>query len=220
MTVSLAWALGGLLVILACCCLLDRQLRRACLAFIVFALVMSFTWWQLGVPWLAAAEALLGSLLTGAALLHALGRAGDVPRLPQRDATPPRGTEAPAHWLAALAWLVLAGLALAALLRSGRLPLDGDVELSLVPFALLVMVLGLWAFAHHRHLLRRLLAFNILGSGVFLLLAGLAGPGPEVQGLILVGLAVALVGSVLGVLLLRRLYALEESVTLEPGAGP
>ncbi len=220
MTAPFAWALGGLLVILASCCLFDRHLRRACLAFIVFALVMSFTWWQLGAPWLAVAEALLGALLTGASLLHALGRAGDVPRLPQRDATTRRGGQAPVRWLAALAWLVLAGLALAALLRSGRLPLDGGAELTLVPFALLVMALGLWAFAHHRHLLRRLLAFNVLGSGVFLLLAGLAGPGPEVQGLILVGLAVALVGSVLGVLLLRRLYALEESVTLEPEAGP
>ncbi|MCA1769803.1 MAG: hypothetical protein LC652_07590, partial [Halomonas sp.] len=61
MTASFAWMLGGLLVTLAGCCLLDRHLRRACLAFIVFALVMSFAWWQLGVPWLAAGEALLGA---------------------------------------------------------------------------------------------------------------------------------------------------------------
>lgn len=208
------------LILLALLCLFGRQLRRACLAFIVFALGMSFAWWQLGVPWLATAEALLGALLTGATLLHGLGRAGDVPRLPQRDATAHRGGEAPVRWLAALAWLGLAGLALEGLLRSGRLPLGGGAELALVPSGLLVMVLGLWAFAHHRHLLRRLLAFNVLGSGVFLLLAGLAGTAPEVQGLILVGLVVALVGSVLGVLLLRRLHALEGSVTLEPEAGP
>ncbi|MCA1768791.1 MAG: hypothetical protein LC652_02185, partial [Halomonas sp.] len=199
--------------------LLDRHLRRACLAFIVFALVMSFAWWQLGVPWLAAGEALLGAVLTGVALLHGLGRAGDVPRLGQRDTTVHRGGGAGAL-VSALGWLILTGLAMADLFVTERLPLDGDVELSLVPFALLVMALGLWAFAHHRHLLRRLLAFNVLGSGVFLLLAALAGHGPEVQGLILVGLAVALIGSVLGVLLLRRLHVLEDSVTLENEAGP
>lgn len=208
------------LILLALLCLIDRHLRRACLAFIVFALVMSYTWWQLSVPWLAVVEALLGALLTGTALLHALGRAGDVPRLPQRDATKQRVGEAPARWFAALAWLSLAGLALVGLLRSGRLPLEGDADPTLMPAGLLVMALGLWAFSHHRHLLRRLLAFNVLGSGVFLLLAGLAGPGPQVQGLILVGLAVALVGSVLGVMLLRRLYTLEGSVTLEPEGDP
>ncbi|MGJ7458994.1 hydrogenase subunit MbhD domain-containing protein [Halomonas sp. MA07-2] len=208
------------LILLALLCLLDRHLRRACLAFIVFALMMSFTWWQLSAPWLAAVEALLGALLTGAALLHALGRAGDVPRLPPRDAAPRRGGEAVVRWLAALAWFVLAGLALVGLLHSGRLSFVGDTELALVAVGLLVVALGLWAFSHHRHLLRRLLAFNVLGSGVFLLLVGLAGTGPEVQGLILVGLAVALVGSVLGVMLVRRLHALEGSVTLEPEGGP
>ncbi|MFO8045878.1 MAG: hypothetical protein R6U30_08410 [Halomonas sp.] len=220
MTAPLAWALGGLLVTLAGCCLLDRHLRRACLAFIVFALVMSFIWWQLGVFWLAVGEGLLGSLLTGAALLHALGRAGDVPRLAQRDTIAHRGGEAPVRWFAALGWLILTALAMAGLLVTERLDLDAGGTPALIPFALLVMVLGLWAFAHHRHLLRRLLAFNVLGSGVFLLLTGLAGPGPEVQGVILVGLAVALVGSVLGVLLLRRLHALDGSVTLETEAGP
>lgn len=220
MTASLAWVLGGLLVTLAGCCLLDRHLRRACLVFIVFALVMSLTWWQLGTPWLAAGEALLGSLLTGAALLHGLGRAGDVPRLEPRDTTVHRGGEAPVRWFAALGWLILTALAMAGLLVTERLSLDAAGTLALVPFAMVVIALGLWAFAHHRHLLRRLLAFNVLGSGVFLLLAGLAGHGPEVQGLILVGLAVALVGSVLGVLLLRRLHALEDSVTLETEAGP
>ncbi len=213
------------LILLALFCLLDRYLRRACVVFIAFALVMSFAWWRLGAPWLAAAELLLGALLTGGVLLHALGRAGDVPRLPQRDAPTRRGAQAPLRWLAALAWLGLTALAMAALfgterliLAAGRLPEGGMI--SLVLSGLLVMALGLWAFAHYRHLLRRLLAFNVLGSGVFLLLAGLAGTAPEVQGLILVGLVVALVGSVLGVLLLRRLHALEGSVTLESEGGP
>lgn len=213
------------LILLALFCLLDRYLRRACVAFIAFALVMSLAWWRLDAPWLAVAEGLLGALLTGGALLYALGRAGDVPRLPQRDTATRRGAAAPLRWLAALAWLSLTALATAGLFATERLileasPLAGDGVVSLVLSGLLIMALGLWAFAHHHHLVRRLLAFNVLGSGVFLLLAGLAGTAPEVQGLILVGLVVALVGSVLGVLLLRRLHALEGSVTLEPEAGP
>lgn len=146
MSGPLAWSLGGLLVLLAAACLLDRRLCRACLTFVAFALVMAFAWWQLGAPRVALASPLPGGLV--------------------------------------------------------------------------VMALGLWAFARHRHLLRQLLAFNVLGSGVFLLLAGLGGTAPEVQGLILVGLVVALVGSVLGALLLRRLHALAGQVSLEPEGGP
>lgn len=219
MTATLAWALGSLLLVTAAACLLDRHLARACLAFVAFALVMALTWWQLGAPWLAAAEALLGALLTGAALFHALGRAGEVPRLPRCDETPPTSVGATWRLAGVLAWLVLTALAVNWLLGGRGLWPARSAVASLVPAGLLVMALGLWAFAHHRHLLRRLLAFNVLGSGVFLLLAGLAGTAPEVQGLILVGLAVALVGSVLGALLLRRLHALEGSVTLEPEAA-
>jgi uncharacterized MnhB-related membrane protein len=219
-TVPLAWALGSLLVVLAGASLLDRHLRRACLTFVAFALSMALAWWWLAAPWLALAEALLGALMTGAALLHALGRAGDVPRLPARDDTPRHRDEAPARWLAALAWLALTALAVGWLLGAEEVVPPEEASVSLVPFGLLVMALGLWAFARQCHLLRRLLAFNVLGSGVFLLLAGLGGPAIEVQGLILVGLVVALIGSVLGALLLRRLYALEGRVTLEPEADP
>lgn len=220
MSLSLAWSLTGLLLLLAAACLLDRRLRRACLAFVAFALVMSIAWWQLGAPWLAAAEALLGALLTGAALLHALGRAGDVPRLPSRDESPPASGGAALRLLGVLAWLALAGLAASWLLGGRGLVPPRAALASLVPAGLAVMALGLWAFARHRHLLRQLLAFNVLGSGVFLLLAGLAGTAPEVQGLILVGLVVALVGSVLGALLLRRLHALAGQVSLESEGEP
>lgn len=220
MSGPLAWSLGGLLVLLAAACLLDRRLCRACLTFVAFALVMAFAWWQLGAPWLAVAEALLGALFTGATLLHAFGRAGDVPRLPPRDETPPASGSAALRLAVVLAWLALAALA-ASWLLGGRGLVPPRVALaSPLPGGLVVMALGLWAFARHRHLLRQLLAFNVLGSGVFLLLAGLGGTAPEVQGLILVGLVVALVGSVLGALLLRRLHALAGQVSLEPEGGP
>ena len=109
----------------------------------------------------------------------------------------------------------MAGLAVWELSGNSALVASGEVSRRpLLASGLAIMALGLWAFAHHLHLLRRLLAFNVLGSGVFLLLAGLAGPVVEVQGLILVGLVVALVGSVLGAALLGRLYALDGRVTL------
>lgn len=210
----------GLLLLLAVACLLDRRLSRACVAFVAFALVMAAAWWQLGAPWLAVAEALLGALCTGAALLHSLGRAGDVPRLPPLDETPPAPGSPALRLLGVLGWLALAGLAASWLLGGRGLVPPRAALTSLVPAGLAVMALGLWAFARHRHLLRQLLAFNVLGSGVFLLLAGLAGNAPEVQGLILVGLVVALVGSVLGALLLRRLHALAGQVSLEPEGEP
>lgn len=222
MPATLHWALTVLLVLLAGACLVDRQLRRACLAFVAFSLTMALAWWWLEAPWLALAEALLGALMTGTALLQALGLPGTPPRLPLRDAALRHRNEAPARWLGAMAWLTLTAGAIGWLFGADALAPSQTSRAALVPASLLVMAFGLGAFAHHRHLLRRLLAFNVLGSGVFLLLVGLAGTSPEVQGLILVGLVVALVGSRLGARLLGRLYALEGRVTLdapEPGAG-
>src|SRR5690554_8213812 len=84
---------------------------------------MAFAWWQLGAPWLAVAEALLGALFAGATLLHALGRAGDVPRLPPLDEAPPVSGSAALRLAVVLAWLALAALAASWLLGGrGRVP--------------------------------------------------------------------------------------------------
>lgn len=210
---------ASLLVILAGICLLDRHLLRACLAFIAFALFMSLAWWRLQAPWLALAEALLGALLTGMALFYGLGWLGSERALPVVDGR--RSWQlSPVKGGAALAWLALAGSAVWVLLGDAELSASAEaVHRPLLAAGLAIMTLGLWAFSHHRHLLRRLLAFNLLGSGVFLLLAGLAGTVADVQGLILVGLVVALVGTVLGTLLLRRLHDLDGRLTLDAEPG-
>lgn len=210
---------AGLLVILAGICLLDRHLVRACLAFIVFALCMSLSWWRLQAPWLALAEALLGALLTGMALFYGLGRLGAERALPLVDVR--RSWQlSPVRGCAALAWLALAGSAVWVLLGDAELVASVEtVRRPLLAAGLGIMALGLWAFSHHRHLLRRLLAFNLLGSGVLLLLAGLAGTLPEVQALILVALVVALIGTVLGAVLLRRLHDLDGRLTLDTESG-
>ena len=59
------------------------------------------------------------------------------------------------------------------------------------------------------HLLRRILAFNVMGSGVFLILVGLAQrhgePDPVPQAMVLTGIVVAVAATALAVALLRRL---------------
>lgn len=71
-------------------------------------------------------------------------------------------------------------------------------------------ILGLAGFALLRHLLRRLMAFNVFGSGVFLLLVGLAQTHGQVdpvpQALVLTGIVVALAATALAVVLMRRWY--------------
>lgn len=221
------YGLAALLLLFTGVCLTLRDLWRACQGFVAFALLMSLAWLLLGAPWLALAEALLGALLTGGALLWTLRGRGALPRLPRVDETSHRAlVTAPVRWLLILSWLGLTGTGLILLLGTQTLtpPISASSLLSVT--GLLIAGLGLWAFASQHHLLRRLLGFNLLGSGVFLLLAELAGPVAEVRGLIMVGLVVALLGSVLGARLLLRLHALAGQVTLkdivsaDPGAGP
>lgn len=185
---------------------------------------MSLAWLVLGSPWLALAEALLGALLTGGTLLWTLRGRGALPRLEPVDKTPRRARlSAPVRWLLILGWLGLSSIALLMLLGLDALRLPTSISTLLAATGVLIMGLGLWAFSAQRHLLRRLLAFNLLGSGVFLLLAGLAAPAPvpiaEVRALIFIGLVVALLGSVLGAALLLRLHAQASQVTLNAVLG-
>lgn len=65
--------------------------------------------------------------------------------------------------------------------------------------------LGLYSYVTNPHLLRRLLAFNVIGSGIFLLLGAssarlpLVAPDPVPQALIITGIVVALAATALGV---------------------
>jgi uncharacterized MnhB-related membrane protein/multisubunit Na+/H+ antiporter MnhC subunit len=221
MALAAAWGLAGLLLLLAGLSLFQRELWRACEAFVAFALLMALAWLLLGAPWLALAETLLGALLTGGSLLWTLRGRGGLPRLAPVDETARRArVSAPLRWLLILSWLGLTGLALVWLLGPEALTPPRSTSTLLAATGVPIMGLGLWAFAAQRHLLRRLLAFNLLGSGVFLLLGGLAAPAAaataQVRALILIGLMVALLGSVLGAALLLRLHAQAGQVTLNP----
>ncbi|MBK6959203.1 MAG: NADH-quinone oxidoreductase subunit K [Nitrosomonas sp.] len=62
------------------------------------------------------------------------------------------------------------------------------------------------------HLLRKILAFNIMGSGVFLVLVGLGQrdgtPDPVPQAMVLTGIVVAVAATALALALVRRLLSL------------
>lgn len=217
---TLGAILAVLLLLTALACLVDRCLRRACRSFVCFALLMALTWWQLGTPLLAVVEAVLGALLTGFSLFFALGF-GAHHRLPRRDTLPGAAPSGLGAWLLPLAWWMMAAAASLLLVDDVGTSLPEALAAlgSLTMAGLAIIGLGLWAFTRHRHLLRRLLAFNVLGSGVFLVLVGVAGPRMEAQALILAGLIVALLGSLLGASLIRRLFVLDGRLALGSGTG-
>lgn len=68
------------------------------------------------------------------------------------------------------------------------------------------------------HLLRRILAFNVMGSGAFLILVGLAQrndvPDPVPQAMVLTGIVVAVAATALALALVRRLHALTGKLEL------
>lgn len=79
--------------------------------------------------------------------------------------------------------------------------------------------LGLFGFIYHQHLLRRLIAFNLLGNGTFLMLVGFAQQGQQVtdpvpQALVLTGIVVAVSATALALILIRRWFQLKGSTQL------
>jgi len=72
------------------------------------------------------------------------------------------------------------------------------------------------------HLLRRVLAFNLMGSGAFLVLVGLAQrtgvADPVPQAMVLTGIVVAVAATALALALVRRLHALTGKLELPEDA--
>lgn len=85
--------------------------------------------------------------------------------------------------------------------------------------------IGLYGFFAQAHLLRKILAFNIMGSGVSLLLVATAWrgqhlpPDPVPHALVLTGVVVAVSATAFGLALLRRLHEVTGAAFL-PDAEP
>ena len=201
------------LIAAALACLFDRHLKRASSLFLLFALLMSFSWWQLEAPWLALAELVLGLVLTGSSFFYALDAFPAIDeKTPHYDRSRHHFSHGVTRAVLALAWSVMIGGAIRFLLPDMAYSLT---EHPLIIAGVIIVATAMGAFALHRHMLRRLMAFNVLGSGVFLLLAGMVGTTSEAQALISVGLTIAWLGTLLGVILIRRLVLLEDVRALE-----
>lgn len=74
---------------------------------------------------------------------------------------------------------------------------------------LLLFFIGVAGIILRRHLLHKILAFNVMGSGIFLVLIGLAQrdgqPDPVPQAMVLTGIVVAIAATALALALARRL---------------
>jgi multicomponent Na+:H+ antiporter subunit C len=102
---------------------------------------------------------------------------------------------------------------------------------SAVVFGLVAAALvgvGLYGLIVNPQPLRKLLAFNVIGSGVFLLFGAVArrgaaigmGGDPVPQALLITGIVVAFSATALAVAVLLRLYDESGSATLSSGAPP
>ncbi|MDP1647448.1 MAG: NADH-quinone oxidoreductase subunit K [Rubrivivax sp.] len=82
-----------------------------------------------------------------------------------------------------------------------------------------LLALGLYALVVHGHLLRKILAVNVVGSGVFLVLVGLAqrdgAADPVPQAMVLTGIVVAVSATALALVLMRRLFDLTGATALD-----
>ena len=94
--------------------------------------------------------------------------------------------------------------------------------------AAVLIGVGLYGLIVNPHPLRKILAFNVVGSGVFLLFGAIArrgaaagmGGDPVPQALLITGIVVAFSATALAVALLLRLFDATGSVTLANDAAP
>lgn len=86
--------------------------------------------------------------------------------------------------------------------------------------------IGLYGLITHPLVIRKILSFNLLGTGTFLIFGVIArrgaavglGGDPVPQALVITGIVVAFSATAMAVMLLMRLYSDSGQATLEPGA--
>lgn len=93
---------------------------------------------------------------------------------------------------------------------------------------IVLVAMGLYAALSARHVLRRLLGLNVLGSGVFMMLVALASraggiagrPDPVPHAMVLTGIVVAVSATALALALLRRMHNDDGSAQLPEDRSP
>jgi multicomponent Na+:H+ antiporter subunit C len=100
--------------------------------------------------------------------------------------------------------------------------MDGGTLFGLCGAAL--VAIGVYGLVVRTHLLRRLIGFNMVGSGIFLLLGGLAaragsGVDPVPQAMIITGIVVALAGTAVGLALVVRAHEAGTAGDDDAGGG-
>lgn len=190
------------------------DLKKASVFFFLFCLLMAAAWVRLGLYRLGAVEIGIGVLMTGFVAWRALGR---LPGHPGPDTSPVRPVEAmPAALLLSLAGSVgfMGILSVPAVWFFLDAPLSAYTVYGLagIPAA----GAGFFSLVWHRNLLRRLFAFNVLGSGVFLLIVSFAAkqarPIDVPFVMVSAGLIVAFLASLMVVIVIGR-----KPVTGAPG---
>ncbi len=89
-----------------------------------------------------------------------------------------------------------------------------------------LLMLGLYAAISRAHLVRKILAVNVMGSGVFLLFLALAvrsgagSPDPVPQAMVLTGIVVAVCATALALILACRIQAMTGRAYLEEEEDP
>lgn len=87
-----------------------------------------------------------------------------------------------------------------------------------------LVALGLFGLVTQPALLRKILAFNLLGGGVFLLFGVVAGRGavldPVPQALVITGLVVAFAATALALVLVQRLFQITGAATIAEDTTP
>ena len=82
-----------------------------------------------------------------------------------------------------------------------------------------LVALGLYGLVTQPALLRKILAFNLLGGGVFLIFGvvarrGVPGPDPVPQALVITGLVVAFAATALALVLVLRMFQMTGAATI------
>ncbi len=85
-----------------------------------------------------------------------------------------------------------------------------------------LFAVGVWGLLARKHLVHKVIAANFLGSGVFLVLIGLAGrtaeadPDPVPLAMVLTGIVVTVALTALALALIKRYYTATGLQTFEP----